>query len=244
MKKLLLATLLSAVGMTATANDLNAYNLVGISYDNTTIMSSENIILLNESTSTWGFNGFGFEYTHGFGITDNPMFIEVGGKFSFLFNNRKENNRDYENKLSTSFVRLNIPVSYAYQFDLGNEFSLIPYGGFDFRFNLAGSSKRKNVDKVDHSIDKKTLNWFNKDDASELIFDEDYGPTWSRFQFGWHIGVRCQYDRYFASLNYGTDFNPLFRYNQWYEVNNIDYFYFQKVNWHTGNFALTLGYCF
>lgn len=242
MKKLLLATLLSAVGMTATANDLNAYNLVGISYDNTTIMSSENIILLNESTSTWGLNGFGFEYTHGFGITDHPMFIEVGGKLTFLFNNRKEDYRPYEQKISTSLVRLNIPVSYAYKFDLGDKFSLTPYGGFDFRFNLAGSSKFKYVDKIEHFTEKETLNWFNKNEVSDLFLNDDYGPIWSRFQFGWHLGIRCQYERYYASLNYGTDFNPLFRFNQWYEGHYNEFY--QKVNWHTGNFALTLGYSF
>ena len=241
MKKLLLATVLGAVSMTAMADDFeDSYNLVGLSYDNTTIMFSEDLYILDEASSTLGLNGFGLEYTHGFGITDHPMFIEVGGKFSFLFNNRKEDYRDAEEKMATKLIRLNIPVSYAYRFTFKDKFSLTPYAGFDFRFNLVGTSKFTYKDKYEHYTEKETLNWFNKTDVSDMV--DDYGPTWSRFQFGWHIGVRFQYERYYAGLNYGTDFNPLFSYKEWYEGYYNDFY--QKINWHTGNFALTLGYCF
>jgi hypothetical protein len=47
---------------------------------------------------------------------------------------------------------------------------------------------------------------------------------------GWHIGVGFQYKPVYVGLSYGTDFIPLFKYED------------AKVN--TADFALSVGYCF
>lgn len=246
MKKVLLMAVLGTMSLTAFSRDFDeAYNLVSISYDNTTVTSNDWIF---EDTKTLGTNGFGLEYVHGFGFSRLPMFIEVGGKLSFTFNNRsyEEGDRDYYDKwkYTTTVARLNVPVSYAYRFSFGEDMAVTPYAGFDFRFNLIGSTKStiKSWEYGDRHeyTDSETLNWFDKDDVEDF-FDVTNG-SWKRFQIGWHIGARFQWKNYFAGLSYGTDITPLFDYNLIYEDRYGEYK--EKVNWRTGNFALSLGYCF
>lgn len=210
MKKLLFFAALLAVSFTTFAE---SYNLISLSYEN--IMMSANDKLKLEGSyfltdeagknQTGSFNGLGIEYNRGIGISSkHPMFVEVGGKVNFTFYNRSISDFydgvQYNQKFS--LIRLAVPVSYAYRFNLNKKMTLTPFVGLDLRFNLSGSEKETIIEGS--SSEEDVYNPFDDDD-----FD-DY--TWKRFQLGWHIGARLTYARYFAGLNFGTDFNPIVNY--------------------------------
>lgn len=212
MKKLLIVAAISAVSLTSFAQEeVTSYNLVGVSYDLTSVSANKDQKPFGlDGKSSAPLSGFGIEYTHGFGLGSN-MFIEGGLKFNMGFKKYSKEKVD----LNYSFSRLSIPVSYAYRFNCGDKLAFTPYAGLDFRFNLTGQSK------LSYGDEKETQNWFKKDDTD---------PTFKRFQMGWHIGVRAEYSRIFANVNFGTDFLPAWKY--------------EKYKYSTLNFTFGLGYRF
>lgn len=246
MKKLLLSLAIAAVATSTAMAD--GYNMVQLSYDNVTMTNNKTTSpytflggAKNSGDLKWdksgSFNGVGLEYIHGFGIGNKPMYIEVGGKFSFTFFHKTAKvSGDLEGydavgnfTMNQNLIRLGIPVSYAYKFHCGNNFSVTPYAGLDFRFNLASSIKYKeNVtiyddgDAYEDESDYDPINVFSKDDTAD--------QAWNRFQLGWHIGARVEYLRYSLGLNLGTDFIPMWKY--------------EKHNLSTFNLSLSLGYRF
>lgn len=242
MKKLLLSLAIAAVATSTAMAD--GYNMVQLSYDNVTMTNNKSKSIYeflagtknNEAKydKTGSFNGFGLEYIHGFGIGNKPMYIEVGGKFSFTFFHKSAKiKEDYDDVTTTTInqnlIRLGIPVSYAYKFHCGNNFSVTPYAGLDFRFNLASSRTFKEVNTSygdgyadEEESEDDPVNLFSKDDT--------YDQAWNRFQMGWHIGARVEYLRYSLGLNLGTDFIPMWKY--------------EKYNLNTFNISVSLGYRF
>lgn len=199
------------------ATDIDApgsYNLVGVSYDNLRL-SGKNYDFGNDKS--WGLNGFGVEYTHGFSLSSSlPMYLEAGFKFNIGYGSKSidEDYDDYSYKIKMQMMRLNVPVSYAWRFNVGDGMAVTPYAGLDFRFNVLGRIKAN---------DDEWMSVFNEDDMGE---DE----TWNRFQLGWHIGVGFNYKHLYVGVNYGTDFINAFKY--------------KKSSVSSGNLGITLGYTF
>lgn len=222
MKKILLACIAVVAALSMNAQ---SYNIVGLSYDYMH-MGYPNTDDSDENITT--ANGFGIQYIRGFGIGENPMSVEVGAKFNMVFGSKSESYTDFdavgEFKMTNTLGRLAIPVSYAYHFKVAEGMTLTPYIGVDFRFNLMATGKYKMTYSEDgyKDIEEENINYFNKDDMND--------HTYNRFQLGWHLGARLSYEHFTFSVEGGTDFIPLFK----FESYKID----------TSNLALTVGYKF
>lgn len=235
MKKFILVAL-ALISMSAMKAE--NYMFGSLSYENTHFGYKSTF---SEEDEAWslgkglGLNGFGLQYTYGLGITDKPMNIEIGLNWSMVFGSK-----NYKNIPFTGFgadidthinlMRLNIPVSYIYHFPVWGKFSVSPYVGLDFRFNLLSKMSIKTTEYVNGDFEaegKESFSWFNKSEMD--------GHPARRFQLGWHIGVRLEYRmKYFLSLQYSTDFVRFYNHT------------LGEANAHinTGNFALGLGYYF
>lgn len=241
MKKVLLGVFL--LGACASAAFAEGYNRVGLSYDNTRYSFNKDYDDDLDGVST---NGFGIDYIHGFSLSSStPIFLEAGLNLNFGFGGTDVGEKvTYQNywmqgKVKYQNINLQIPVNFVYKFDLGNDMSLAPYVGLNFKFNLV--SKKKSY--ADHNIpdsmldddDKKDfegewVNLFSSDDDN--MGDKDY--TWNRFQMGWHVGVGFQYTKFYFGIQYGTDFIPAY--------SHTDGNWKPKVS--TADLKVSLAYCF
>ena len=102
-----------------------------------------------------------------------------------------------------------VPVQLLYKWDVPySKFSLLPYFGLNFRFNILAKQKKEDImmkangEIVDQK--KATIDCFDSGDMGK----SDY--TWNRFQAGWELGVKATYDsKYMIGFSYGTDFNEI-----------------------------------
>lgn len=99
----------------------------------------------------------------------------------------------------------------TFRTNVTDAFSITPYAGLDFRVNLLFNG--------------------SYDGESESLFDD---PDMNRFQMGWHIGTRFEFNRISLGLSYGTDFIKLYNYSDDGEYDR----------WSTNNLALSVGYRF
>lgn len=230
MKKFIFAAIVALISMTGARAE--NYMFGAVSYENTHFGFKSTD---PQDNYGMGLNGFGLQYTYGFGITDRPMNVEVGLNWNMVFGSKNiqdipQNGVGFDTKLHQNLMRLNIPVSYIYHFNAMGNFGIAPYAGLDLRFNLVSKMSEKttvynNGLYVDEN--KESISYFSKSDMQ--------GHPARRFQLGWHIGVRFEYQmKYFLSLQYGTDFI------RFYNFSYGDYN--EHIN--TGNFALSLGYYF
>lgn len=170
-KALVLGALMAVAALPAAAE---GYNRVGVSYENESY-----------SDTDMSTNGFGVEYTRGFGLSaDKPLFLEAGLKATFGFWSKKF--EDIESKFST--VSLNLPVNVTYSFPLSEKWSLSPYTGLNFRYRCSAKSTYKE----------------DGEEESESWFDGDNGAN--RFQMGWNIGARVNYGAIGLGVGYTLDF--------------------------------------
>lgn len=169
--------------------------------------------------------GFTVGYMRGFSLTRQfPLYMEVGVAFQYrnykydedvdnlpsAFGDDDDLNVTGADDIEWKYVMmsLNIPVNLLYRFNFTDDFSLSPYFGFDFRFNVSGkqkwswTAKDDDYDDVDES---SSLDLFDKKDMG----DKDY--TWNRFQAGWHIGVGLDYKALHIGVEYGKDFNEIIK---------------------------------
>lgn len=194
------------------------YNIIGVSYNNTSFSNN-----WGDKEDNFSTNGFGVDYIHGFKLSNQyPMFIETGLNLNYNFGTVYEDYDSYGDGESTKMHNFNfqVPVNYVYRFDITDEFSIAPYFGLNFKLNLVSNWKYSEID--DEEKYEETYNLFSKDDMGE--------DTWNRFQMGWHIGSRFQYSRFSLSMQYGTDFIKAYSQGK------------DKIN--TGNFKITLGFSF
>lgn len=232
MKKIILFCLAFVAFFSVKAEN---YMFGELSYDNTHMGYKSTFPDNDLMISSMGLNGFGLQYTYGFGITDRPMNVEVGAKWSMVFGGKTVKDIPFtgvgeEINTHVNLMRLAIPVSYIYHFPLMGKLAIAPYLGLDLRFNLMSQLKVKyteylNGDYVDQ--EKLNLSYFNKKDMD--------GHPASRFQLGWHLGVRIEGNqKYFLDIQYGTDFVRFYNHT------------LGEANAHinTGNFSLGLGYYF
>lgn len=195
---------------------LNAYNRVGISYNNTDLWNN-----WDDPEDTPSLNGFGIWYTHGFHLTEKlPMYLEVGGGFNFLFYGESEKQMGLKVSSTNTLISLEAPVNYLYRFNLGDDWTIAPFIGLNLKLHLAFQNKV--TAKYGSQKESETYSYFSSDDTG--------GDTWNRFQMGWQTGVGMQYKPLYFGISYGTDFIP---------------FYSHDGDWvNTGVFKLNIGYTF
>lgn len=225
LKTIMLAGALAVAGATATNAQNAGYNRVAISYDNTHFGFNKDAGGSDENFST---NGVGINYIHGFSVSSSlPMFVETGLNFDFGFGSKSFDKHEYsgtwyQDKLKTQFISIQVPVNFAYRFDIADEMTLSPYIGLNLKLNLTGK-ERWDTDSNDPD-EKEKGKWAS-------VYDKDnWDPTWNRFQMGWHIGVGVQYRPFYFGIQYGTDFIGAYKHKD------------AKVS--TGNLKVSLGYCF
>lgn len=225
-------------GYSASSENISGYNRMAISYNNTHFGLNKQA---GGSDNNFNLNGVGLNYIHGFSISGTlPMFIETGLNLNFGFGS--ESSEKYEvsdewvqAKENRQFIDLQVPVNFAYRFNITDGVYVSPYIGLNFKVNLIGRFK----DKVETSLSYSELKDYGinpnslEGDWLSVFSKDDMGSndaTWNRFQMGWHIGAGLQYERFYIGLQYGTDFIPAFKYKK------------AKIN--TGNLKISLGYCF
>lgn len=169
------------------------------------------------------FQGFNLGWTKGFNIANNvPLFIEAGAGIQFRRYSDSESESFNESGVSgkikvtekLNVLSLNIPVNLVYKFNATPDFSIEPFVGIDFRFNLMGKLKSEAnysgdyEDEVNEAIKDylpdSDINIFDEDDMNDLGVD----PA-KRFQAGWHIGTNFTYKKVSLGISYGQDFNEI-----------------------------------
>lgn len=218
MKKLIFAVALIAASVSMNAQD---YNRVALSYDYTGLSFNKEMA---GKAETIGTNGFGLNYTHGFGVANN-MFVEAGANIDFLFGSRTDKGDRWELTQKTQNINLQVPVNFVYRFNITEGVSIDPYAGLNFKLHF---SERMRLDYGD-----ETGEWISVfDDGEDAMGSKD--DTWNRFQMGWQIGVGLNYEKYYLGVQVGTDFIPAYSHKFGDET--------YKVN--TTNVKVSLGYTF
>lgn len=218
MKKLIFAVALIAASVSMNAQD---YNRVALSYDYTGLSFNKEMV---GKAETIGTNGFGLNYTHGFGVANN-MFVEAGANIDFLFGSRTEKEAGWELTQKTQNINLQVPVNFVYRFNITEGVSIDPYAGLNFKLHF---SERMRLDSGD-----ETGKWESVfDDGEDAMDGKD--NTWNRFQMGWQIGVGLNYEKYYLGVQVGTDFIPAYSHKFDHGT--------EKVN--TTNVKVSLGYTF
>lgn len=212
---------LSASAQHATEMEVNyydtnsSYNIIGLSYDYTSLNGKNFEFAENKSM---GLNGFGIEYIHGFSLSSTtPLFLELGAKLNMGFG-KATSPEDSESFVKVQNLRVNIPVSLAYRYSIGSNMAITPFVGLDFRVNV-----------LNRANDGDEYGWYSLFDKDEVGDD-----TWNRFQMGWHLGARFEYEKISLAVSGGTDFIKAFSYKEDGYKSHVS----------TGNLAVTLGYRF
>lgn len=217
------------------------YNRIGISYNN-------NHFGFNNWLKDGAFeglidgislNGFGINYTHGFGLSQStPIFIETGINANFGFGSTdtqltfSDGYDDYSGKLELKAqnINLQVPVNFVYRIAASDDVTIAPYAGLNFKFNIVTKVKAKaSVDG--ESMESDWYSLFSGDDMEECFGDDGTG---NRFQMGWHVGVGVQYKPLYLGLSYGTDFIAAYSHK----------FNGKSAKVSTGNLTVNLGYTF
>ncbi len=192
--------------------DTNPYDRLSVSFMSETISPDK-----GDNTS---LSGVSIDYIHGFSLSKTlPIFLETGVDFSagFKSNDVEEKNLLYgdSESVKTTLMSLAIPVNVAYKFNVNPDFSIQPFLGLNFKFNIVGKQKYKVEFKdsdeqeafdtyIEDSDIKLDTNMFDKKDLND-----NKDAVWKRFQMGWHIGAGINYKQLWIGLSYGTDFISL-----------------------------------
>lgn len=235
MKKLFI---LAAIGCLCASNakaldreeDLNGYTLVSASYEHG-MFSVGDWFDDGRDVDT---DGFGVELLHGFRISKSlPMFIEIGGKYICTFD--KYNTWDYDERYSYSFnfSRISVPVSFAYRFTFNNGFTIAPYAGINFNYNITAKETEKQRGK---RVDE--YSYFNDEDME--------GETWRRFQMGCQLGIRFQYNKFTWGVAANADYLPIYKDRSYYDYDydRDHHHYRDNNNVYFAGVSLSVGYRF
>ncbi len=201
-------------GTSTTNSDVRSYNRFSVSYNNTGVSANK-----NAGDFDFSLNGVGLEYTHGFSLSsEHPVFIEFGVKARYSLGSYEDDDyEDYSEKYQ--FLTAIVPLNITYSFAVSENVSIAPFAGLNFKAHILGKQKWE-----DEEEDSKWYNVFDKEDMG----GKDY--TYNRFQLGWQVGVGARFEKYYLGLSYGTDFLKIYKH--------------KKASINTGDFVLSLGYCF
>lgn len=141
---------------------------------------------------------------------------------------------------------MQVPVNVAWKFAAGEDFSIAPYVGLNFKVHFSSRFKNKIDTNVPNDIltaagitkDELEGDWISVFDDSEDKGMGSKDETWSYFQMGWHVGVGFQYKPIYLGVQWGTDFIPAYSHKYTYDGKSETY----KVN--SSNLKVSLGYVF
>jgi len=135
------------------------------------------ILYRNIDIEDYNMNGFGFEWIHGFSVSEQyPVYIETGAGLNMGLKNEGSGSWG-------GYGYINVPINGAYRFTLPNSaVNLSPFLGLELKGNVVGT----------RDIASDTQEWFSESE-------------FKRFQMGWHIGCSLNYNKLHASISYGTD---------------------------------------
>lgn len=176
------------------------------------------------------FNQLSLGYSRAFSVSrDLPLFVEggLGVQYSYDKETTDWNKaaREKDATLSPIYhtdkyrvLSAVVPAHLLYRWDIpSSKLALMPYAGFNFRFNIVGRNHREAAlikDSAIQDFDKKSYDLF--DDAEETQYNAETGQTtttyshkaWKRFQWGWEIGVKLQWQKHYTiGLSWGREFN-------------------------------------
>lgn len=232
------------------ASDIKDYNRIGISYNNTHYGFND-AYGKDHSEYNFGLNGVGIDYIHGFSVSSSlPLYVETGLNLDFNFGNKKGEKYEtagywFQDKINYSDINMQVPVNVAWKFAAGDDFSITPYLGINFKVHFSTRFKEGVDTNVSDDLlaqigyDKSDLEgeWISVyDDGEDAMGDKD--ETWNRFQMGWQVGVGFQYKPIYLGVQWGTDFIPAYSHKYTYDGESETY----KIN--TSNLKVTLGYVF
>lgn len=190
-KALILGACFAVAALPAMAD---GYNRVTVSYENESYSPKHG--------DGFSANGFGVEYTRGFGLASFPLYLEAGVKATFGFHSDSEKESGVKLEEKFSAISLNIPVNVAYRIDLGaNNMSVTPFTGLNFRVRC--TAQEKITASYNGDSESETFSYFSKDDMEDMTGDD---KTANRFQMGWNIGARFNYGAFGIGLGYTLDF--------------------------------------
>lgn len=195
------------------------------------------------------FKGFALGYNKAFSVSKSmPLYVEGGVGIAYIWHNDDatvENiGSSYNVTESTSqnikLWSLKVPISILYDFQIPNsDFSITPYAGINFRYNLSGKQKiartwvyTRNETGEIFSTEEESgeCSLFDKEEMEELAekVDMEYGnSTYKRLQVGWHVGVNAKWNKkYMIGFAYCSDFSEIT----------------EKTK--LSNLSISLGYCF
>ena len=211
---LLITYTASAKFMSTTENsgssDNDFYDRIEISY---------NPISLDGKFIDWDLKGITVGQVIGFNVTNQPLFIEIGGRLTYATRETSDtiyicDGFDvYNSKLfiNSKFIQISVPINVVYKFTLSDDWSIAPFAGLVAKGNIFGETETE-YEFWDMKVKES---WFDK-----------RGMDANRFQAGWNIGVGANYKNFYLGVSYGADFIEL--------ADNID----------TSNYAITFGYSF
>lgn len=203
MKKLIYS-LIAAAGVAAAAPAASAQDLAAPSVLQSTYVGYDLYTVSPKDASSMSFNGITAAYQIDFKLSQQmPLYLGTGLGLQAVWHNKDlSENPDYDDvhwaniEAKYSFVSLNFPLNLSYRAPLAQGFYLTPMLGLNLRVNVSGKCKTFLDD-----VESRNINLF--DDA-----DMD-GQGYNRVQFGWHAGMRLNYNQMFLGLQFGTDFTKL-----------------------------------
>ena len=147
----------------------------------------------------YDFKGVSIGINRGISVSPEfPLFVELGGALQYSFGDKF----DYKmNFLSTKF-----PINLTYNWEISDNFTLIPYTGLTFRINVWGRGKYTDED---YYADDYYYYYNDYEDyvetGSHNLFGDEGGCK--RFQIGWQTGANFKFNKFYLGASYGTDFN-------------------------------------
>lgn len=226
MKQIILGAALLMAGIPVAKAE--GYNRISFSYDWQKYgMNKDMAIFVNADPDAQkeglNMNGFGIEYTHGFGIAKNA-FIETGLGFTAGYGTKNAvkslESKEYwfQENMKYSNYCFKIPVNIAYRIPVSDELSISPYAGLNLKINIASLVKfryKTNIPEETITADEDIVflntgsySLFDERECFLLMGNKDY--TWNRLQAGWQIGANVNFKSFSFGVEYGMDFVPAF----------------------------------
>ncbi len=181
--KILLATVLMTMGLTASAQtgDRLNYHKVNVEYSMQKAKMDEG----GDVKQNW--NSFGVGYSYNIKIGDLPMHVELGAKLNYGFYSG-EMMKTPETTASYNVLSATLPVmNLGFDIHLNDDLTLSPYGGISYKIYISGKEKG---------------------DTNRNLFDKDEMTTeelWSRSVASWQAGLDVFYKSYFLGVSYTGD---------------------------------------
>ncbi len=204
------------------------------------------------------YNEPGIDYSNNYkpgfhiGVAAQYMFapqmgIETGLYYSMLGSKEEykwtEDGLDYKNTETTNPSYLQLPISFIYKFEVGQDLYLYPSLGIYLGYGIAGKYKNeieaKGSGQGGGSAEIER-NYFGKDKFSgdlnvfsDIIGDNPETESINRFDMGMTAGLNLQYSNFVFSLGYDYGFAKV-------NKQSIDGF----DDGHNSNFKVSIGYFF